>query len=82
MSQSTGGTPRHGEKRNQRWIRETHAETDVAHAVTGQSMGTFSSGSSRKVDERWCATCNDWVDTSKIGFLDLVFGCPTCKTRW
>lgn len=82
MDQSTNGSPRHGEKRNQRWIRETHGASEAINAVDGTPVGTFAVGSSRTVDERWCATCDEWIDTSKVGFLDLVFGCPKCKTRW
>ena len=82
MDESTNAAPRHGEKRNRRWVRDAHTETEAIDAVSGNSVGTFATGSSRTVDERWCATCDEWIDTSKIGFLDLVFGCPRCKTRW
>jgi hypothetical protein len=82
MDQPNQEAPRHGEKRNQRWIRETHSLMEAAHAKTGEPVGVFGVGSSRTVDERWCAPCAAWVDTSRIGFLDLVFGCPACKTRW
>lgn len=79
MSQST---PRHGEKRNRRWIRETHAAAEAVHANSGEPIGTFEVGSSRTVDERWCATCANWIDTSKVGFLEIACGCPKCNTRW
>ncbi|AQH05623.1 hypothetical protein A9R05_42130 (plasmid) [Burkholderia sp. KK1] len=82
MDQDSNATPRHGDKRNRRWIRDAHTETEAIHAVSGEKLGTFAVGSSRTVDERWCATCGEWIDTSKIGFLEISCGCPTCKTRW
>lgn len=72
----------HGEKRNRRRVRETVSTSEAVNASTGQSLGHFETGASRTVDERFCATCKDWIDTSKLGFLEASCGCPKCNTRW
>ncbi len=59
--------PRHGEKRNGRWVREQKTE------LTGQSTTAF---------EKYCGKCEEWIDTEKEDFLEVGLCCPKCKTRW
>lgn len=60
-------TPSHGERKNQRFVREQR--TDLC-------------GSTTTACDRYCATCREWIDTQKHDFLDVSMNCPKCKTRW
>ncbi len=65
MSNET--TPVHGERKNQRLVREQRTEL---------------CGSTTTASDRYCAVCSEWIHTEKHDFLDVSMNCPKCKTRW
>jgi len=68
----------HGESKNPR-IETTQLSATPVQDKNGGLAGMLTSTQTQTVSEKWCETCNAWVEVRGIM---AAFGCPECGTMW
>jgi hypothetical protein len=73
--------PKHGARRNRRVETDAGPNVEYVAADTGEIVysGPICS-SSYSVDDRYCASCDQWFVVK--GIMGALLGCPNCQRPW
>jgi hypothetical protein len=70
---------KHGEERNRR-IETTYGKSETMVTANGHELTMPMSSMTQTVSERWCETCNEWVEAKGIIGAILCVKCNNGKS--